>query len=282
MSDFDAIDALLADVGPQAELPPPDVRRELREQARLSKAQVARALGVSPSTVGAWEGGRDPSDEIRAKYAYLLDGLAAKFPTNAAPEAPARGGRGRNRGRERERERERSPGRGRGRGGVPRRSRGVRAVRSTGHAPGGGFRPAPGSVRLPPRDRHRHAACRYAGCRCAAHRHAAHRSGPRNHSAPRPAPPEPGQARVPGAVRARGPDRADRSGGARRAPGRCRGDPRGAAEAGDPGRDAAARRDPQGRAVRHRRAPVDPGHPPQADLQGRGPDLGGTPEVDPS
>ena len=88
MSDFDAIDALLADVGPQAELPPPDVRRELREQARLSKAQVARALGVSPSTVGAWEGGRDPSDEIRAKYAYLLDGLAAKFPTEPAPEAP--------------------------------------------------------------------------------------------------------------------------------------------------------------------------------------------------
>ncbi|MFF3784301.1 helix-turn-helix transcriptional regulator [Streptomyces sp. NPDC001933] len=90
MSDFDAIDALLADVGPQAELPPPDVRRELREQARLSKAQVARALGVSPGTVGAWEGGREPSDEIRAKYAYLLDGLAAKFPAGTGQEsAPA-------------------------------------------------------------------------------------------------------------------------------------------------------------------------------------------------
>jgi transcriptional regulator with XRE-family HTH domain len=88
VSDFDAIDALLADVGPQAELPPPDVRRELREQARLSKAQVARALGVSPGTVGAWEGGREPSDEIRAKYAYLLDGLAAKFPTEPAEETP--------------------------------------------------------------------------------------------------------------------------------------------------------------------------------------------------
>ncbi|MFB6877301.1 helix-turn-helix transcriptional regulator [Streptomyces sp. NPDC056323] len=87
MSDFDAIDALLADVGPQVELPPPAVRRELREQARLSKAQVARALGVSPSTVGAWEGGREPSDEIRAKYAYLLDGLAAKFPTGTGQEA---------------------------------------------------------------------------------------------------------------------------------------------------------------------------------------------------
>ncbi|MFH8516886.1 helix-turn-helix transcriptional regulator [Streptomyces gelaticus] len=87
MSDFDAIDALLAAVGPQAELPPPEVRRELREQARLSKAQVARTLGVSPSTVGAWESGRDPADEIRAKYAYLLDGLAAKFTTGTAQEA---------------------------------------------------------------------------------------------------------------------------------------------------------------------------------------------------
>ncbi|SFX81636.1 helix-turn-helix transcriptional regulator (plasmid) [Streptomyces atratus] len=87
MSDFDAIDALLAAVGPQAELPPPEVRRELRERARLSKAQVARTLGVSPSTVGAWESGRDPAEEIRAKYAYLLDGLAAKFTTGTAQEA---------------------------------------------------------------------------------------------------------------------------------------------------------------------------------------------------
>ncbi|WP_326770481.1 helix-turn-helix domain-containing protein (plasmid) [Streptomyces sp. NBC_01591] len=93
MSEFDAIDALIEAVGPQVELPPPDVRRELREQARLSQAQVARALGVGPSTVGGWENGRDPADEIRAKYAYLLDGLAAKFATfteepSAAPEAP--------------------------------------------------------------------------------------------------------------------------------------------------------------------------------------------------
>ncbi|WP_331748580.1 helix-turn-helix domain-containing protein (plasmid) [Streptomyces sp. NBC_00984] len=86
MSDFDAIDALLAAVGPQAVLPPADVRRELRERARLSKAQVARTLGVSPSTVGGWESGREPADEIRAKYAYLLDGLAAKFTTGTELE----------------------------------------------------------------------------------------------------------------------------------------------------------------------------------------------------
>ncbi|MFG2630342.1 helix-turn-helix domain-containing protein [Streptomyces sp. NPDC048473] len=86
MSDFDAIDSLLAAVGPEAELPAAEARRELRERARLSKAQVARALGVSPSTVSGWESGRDPAGEIRNKYAYLLDGLAAKLATETETE----------------------------------------------------------------------------------------------------------------------------------------------------------------------------------------------------
>ncbi|MFD3956942.1 MULTISPECIES: helix-turn-helix domain-containing protein [Streptomyces] len=92
MSDFDAIDSLLDAVGPQVELPPCHVRRELREWARLSKAQVARALGVSPSTLSGWESGRDPTGEIRTKYAYLLDGLNAKLATETETEtetAPA-------------------------------------------------------------------------------------------------------------------------------------------------------------------------------------------------
>ncbi|MFF8480900.1 helix-turn-helix domain-containing protein [Streptomyces antibioticus] len=88
MSDFDAIDSLLDAVGPQVELPPCHVRRELREWARLSKAQVARALGVSPSTLSGWESGRDPTGEIRTKYAYLLDGLNAKLATETET-APA-------------------------------------------------------------------------------------------------------------------------------------------------------------------------------------------------
>ncbi|MFF4633587.1 helix-turn-helix domain-containing protein [Streptomyces griseorubiginosus] len=89
MSDFDAIDSLLDAVGPQAELPPCDVRRELRERARLSKAQVARALGVSPSTLSGWESGRDPAGELRTRYAYLLDGLNTKLATEttAVPAA---------------------------------------------------------------------------------------------------------------------------------------------------------------------------------------------------
>lgn len=86
MSDFDTIDSLLASVGPQTDLPDPEARRALREQAQLSKAQVARALGVSPSTVSAWEAGRDPAGEVRVKYAYLLDGLSAKLATDSTPE----------------------------------------------------------------------------------------------------------------------------------------------------------------------------------------------------
>lgn len=87
MSGFDAIDSLLDAVGPEAELPPCEVRRELREWARLSKAQVARALGVSPSTLGGWESGRDPTGEVRTKYAYLLDGLNAKLATETETTA---------------------------------------------------------------------------------------------------------------------------------------------------------------------------------------------------
>ncbi|MYZ34169.1 helix-turn-helix transcriptional regulator, partial [Streptomyces sp. MnatMP-M17] len=87
MSDFDAIDSLLDAVGPEAELPPCQVRRELRERARLSKAQVARALGVSPSTLSGWESSRDPAGEIRTKYAYLLDGLNTKLATDTETTA---------------------------------------------------------------------------------------------------------------------------------------------------------------------------------------------------
>ncbi|WP_405738181.1 helix-turn-helix domain-containing protein [Streptomyces sp. NBC_01525] len=72
MSDFDAIDSLLASLTPEADLPDAETRRTLREQAGLSKAQVARTLGVSPSTVTGWETGRDPAGQTRTTYADLL------------------------------------------------------------------------------------------------------------------------------------------------------------------------------------------------------------------
>jgi len=89
VSDYDAIDSLLASVGPQTELPAPELRRGLRERAGLSKAQVARALGVSPSTVSGWESGRDPAGEVRTKYAYLLEGLSTKLTTDTDTATPA-------------------------------------------------------------------------------------------------------------------------------------------------------------------------------------------------
>ncbi|MEU8890030.1 helix-turn-helix transcriptional regulator [Streptomyces sp. NPDC048442] len=94
-SGFDAIDSLLSAVAPPAALPDPEVRQDLRERAHLSKAQIARALGVSPSTVSGWESGRDPVGEIRTKYAYLLDGLRDRLgtaPATATAEAEEQDG----------------------------------------------------------------------------------------------------------------------------------------------------------------------------------------------
>ncbi|MER5965329.1 helix-turn-helix domain-containing protein [Streptomyces sp. NPDC002057] len=84
MKHFDAVDALLAGVAPEAELPAPEERVRLRETARLTKVQVARALGISPATLTAWESGREPVGETRTRYAYLLDGLRARLDTSDA------------------------------------------------------------------------------------------------------------------------------------------------------------------------------------------------------
>ncbi|MFF9324896.1 helix-turn-helix domain-containing protein [Streptomyces sp. NPDC014776] len=79
MSDFEAIDALLAGARKEVPLPPAEERRALREELNVSRAQLAQALSVSPSTVGGWESGRDPSGEVREKYAYFLNGARTKL-----------------------------------------------------------------------------------------------------------------------------------------------------------------------------------------------------------
>lgn len=86
MTDFDAIDALLAAARQEVPLPPAEERRELREGLNLSRSQVAQALGVSPSTVGGWETGRDPGGDVREKYAYFLEGARTKLAVQAAEE----------------------------------------------------------------------------------------------------------------------------------------------------------------------------------------------------
>ncbi|MDQ8707182.1 helix-turn-helix transcriptional regulator [Streptomyces sp. LHD-70] len=76
---YEAVDALLASAVEKEPLPPAEQRRALRESLGLSRAQVATALGVGPSTVGGWESGRDPSGEVRGKYAYFLDAARTKL-----------------------------------------------------------------------------------------------------------------------------------------------------------------------------------------------------------
>jgi len=98
MTDFEAIDALLARAKQETPLPPVEERRLLREALNVSRAQLAQALGVGTSTVGGWESGRDPSGEVREKYAYFLNGARTKLdatptadtdPAAEPPEEPA-------------------------------------------------------------------------------------------------------------------------------------------------------------------------------------------------
>ncbi|MGW4994275.1 helix-turn-helix domain-containing protein [Streptomyces mirabilis] len=92
MNDFEAIDALLASTAPgRVPLPPAEERRRLREGLNLSRAQLAQALGVGASTVGGWESGRDPSGEVREKYAYFLEGARTKLDAAAAMATAAVG-----------------------------------------------------------------------------------------------------------------------------------------------------------------------------------------------
>ncbi|MFF7069721.1 helix-turn-helix domain-containing protein [Streptomyces pseudovenezuelae] len=88
MTDFDAIDALLAEAKQEVPLPPVEERRALREELNVSRAQLAKVLDVSASTVGGWESGREPSGQVREKYAYFLEGARTKLAA-AEPADPA-------------------------------------------------------------------------------------------------------------------------------------------------------------------------------------------------
>ncbi|WP_282204103.1 helix-turn-helix domain-containing protein [Kitasatospora fiedleri] len=91
----DAIGALLG-TGPRrvVPLPEPAERERLRVAYGLAKSETAQALGISASTLTAWEQGRrDPQGEGRAAYARLLEGiaaqLAAELPVETLPEREA-------------------------------------------------------------------------------------------------------------------------------------------------------------------------------------------------
>jgi DNA-binding XRE family transcriptional regulator len=60
-------------------LPPPRVRRARRQAAELSQDDVAGFVGVNRASVARWELGlREPRDELRRRYAELLEELAGR------------------------------------------------------------------------------------------------------------------------------------------------------------------------------------------------------------
>ncbi|MET8788007.1 helix-turn-helix transcriptional regulator, partial [Streptomyces sp. NPDC004589] len=83
-----AIDALLAGVREEVVLPGPELRRRLREDVALSRAQVARAVGVSASALSGWEAGREPSGPARERYAYFLQQTQAKLDSRTPADSP--------------------------------------------------------------------------------------------------------------------------------------------------------------------------------------------------
>jgi len=76
MSDFEDI---LRRRAAQRRLPSPAARRQLREGAGLSQADVAGALGVTREAVARWElGDRTPRPAMAVRYLALLDRLAGE------------------------------------------------------------------------------------------------------------------------------------------------------------------------------------------------------------
>ncbi len=73
-----AIEHLLEDARRRRSLPPPAVRRMLRERAGLAQREIADALGVGRTAVTRYEtGARDPRGPLRLAYVDLLEQLAA-------------------------------------------------------------------------------------------------------------------------------------------------------------------------------------------------------------
>jgi transcriptional regulator with XRE-family HTH domain len=71
------LETLLDQARQRRGLPPPPIRRALREQAGLSQGDVARVLRVDRASVSRWESGdREPRRRFVSAYAALLDQLA--------------------------------------------------------------------------------------------------------------------------------------------------------------------------------------------------------------
>lgn len=74
-----ALDQLVARARTRRRLPPPEVRRLIRERARVSQEELAQALEVSRTALTRWEGGtRCPQGANLDRYLEALDRLMAE------------------------------------------------------------------------------------------------------------------------------------------------------------------------------------------------------------
>jgi transcriptional regulator with XRE-family HTH domain len=74
-----AVDQLLSEARKRNALPPPPMRRYLRERAGLSQCDIAGVLNVTRPAVTRWESGtRAPRGELRLRYVELLERLAGE------------------------------------------------------------------------------------------------------------------------------------------------------------------------------------------------------------
>lgn len=79
------LDNLLRDAQRRRALPPADVRRELREHAGLTQADLASVLGVGRPSVTRYEtGAREPRGRVRLAYLDVLERLAGMHGMQAA------------------------------------------------------------------------------------------------------------------------------------------------------------------------------------------------------
>jgi DNA-binding transcriptional regulator YiaG len=70
-------DEVLARIKLRRRLPPPSMRRQLREQAGVSQSDIAAVVGVSRECVSMWESGpRVPRGQNLERYLAFLERLA--------------------------------------------------------------------------------------------------------------------------------------------------------------------------------------------------------------
>ena len=71
--DVDGTETLRAELRARRELPPPAMRKAIREAAGVTRTKVARSVGVTRQAVALWESGRrTPSGRYLEAYLRVL------------------------------------------------------------------------------------------------------------------------------------------------------------------------------------------------------------------